>query len=120
MTKEEQERLETIERLLMKYTKIKNDSLKDNDMEKAEIYKQALLRLDREKWDILEGRKEIMDARREELLEEADQLNIEYLNSTFIRKKVLERKIKEVYDQTDEFSLRRYAKAKIKEKTIDK
>ncbi len=120
MTELEKERLEQIESLLMRTVKRKNACLAVDNIEEAERLKQTLLRLDREKHDILEGRKEIMDERYNYLLDLADRLNKELEYAGFFKRIELKKQVNAVYDAMDEFALRNYARKKVKEKTLDK
>ena len=120
MTQEEEKRLEEIENLLISIFRKRNECLRKDDKEQAEVYSQALFRLDRERSDIKEGIKPIMDERKKELLDKLNVLNVEVETAGFFRRHKLFSEINETIDDLAEFRLRNYARSKVKKKTLDK
>ena len=120
MTKEEEARIDRIDELLIETFRKRNECIKNDQVEIAEALTEALYRLDREKNDIMNGYKSIMDERKEELLNKVDELNNEFINAKFLKKRKLKKEINEIYFDLQEYRLRNYAKAKVKKKTLDK
>lgn len=120
MTKDEEKRLEEIERLLISIFRERNECLRKDDTNRVKVLTEALYRLDRERNDIIKGYKPIMEERKEELLNKVDALNEELLTANFFKKIALKKEVKEIYDDLLDYRLRKYAKEKIKKKVLDK
>lgn len=120
MTKEDEKRIDEIDAQLISWYIERKQYILDGEEVRADALTEAMARLDRERSDIKEGIKDIMDERKKVLLDRLTFLNEEVENVGFFRRHKLFKELNETLDDLAEYRLRSYARGKAKQKTLDK